>query len=298
MSRELHLTAFLQPPADYDTVLSFVRTAEHAKFDAVFLADLAGVFEPTTLVATLAAATSHIGLITTGSTTDDEPYHLARAFASIDHISKGRAGWHVTTSRDAHARAEEFFDVVTGLWDSFDDDAFTRDKQSGLYFDPTKMHTLGYKGNHLSVAGPLNIARPPQGRPVIVTAPSQDDLRFAARVADVVVSDQRDLAEAARFYAALKSQATELGRTPDSIKVFPTLPVSTGLADHIESWFHAPAADGFTITVPDSPDALTEFVDQEIPELRRRGLFRHEYTGTTLRDHLGLTHPLSRYATS
>jgi FMN-dependent oxidoreductase (nitrilotriacetate monooxygenase family) len=158
-------------------------------------------FEPTTLLGALAAATSHIGLIATASTTYNEPYHLARTFASLDHISGGRAGWNVVTSLndgealnfglDAHldhatryARAEEFFDVVTGLWDSFEDDAFVHDQESGIYFDEAKLHALNHHGEYLNVAGPLNIARPPQGRPVIVQAgASEAGKAFASRVA-------------------------------------------------------------------------------------------------------------------
>ncbi|WP_410585926.1 LLM class flavin-dependent oxidoreductase [Amycolatopsis sp. lyj-23] len=408
MTRRLHLTAFLKPPGEYlaawrhpdtradagvdfDTVLSFARTAEAAKFDAVFFADLVGVplesqdvlsrvsvvndsFEPTTLLAALAAVTSRIGLIATASTTYNEPYHLVRTFASIDHISGGRAGWNVVTSlndgealnfgRDAHvghadryARAEEFFDVVTGLWDT---------------------------------AGPRSIARPPQGRPVIVQAgASEAGKQFAARVAEVVFSGQRDLARATEFYAEIKDRAASFGRSPDELKVFPALSVITAetraaaeakrdtlralmppqvalahlayllggfdltghpldgplpelpesnqskstqldvylrarqrgrtirqlaaeisddsgtvvgppeeIADHIERWFGAPAADGFTLVFPYLPGTLDDFVQLVLPILRRRGLFRAGYDGTTLRDHLGLRRPTSRYGPS
>jgi FMN-dependent oxidoreductase (nitrilotriacetate monooxygenase family) len=407
---------------DFDTVLSFARTAERAKFDAVFIADLVGVplesqdvlsrvsvvndsFEPTTLLAALAAATSHIGLIATASTTYNEPYHLARTFASLDHISGGRAGWNVVTSlndgealnfgfdahvehADRYARAEEFFDVVTGLWDSFDDDAFRHDRETGMYFDPAKLHTLGHRGRHLSVAGPLNIARPPQGRPVIVQAgASEAGRQFAARIAEVIFSGQRDLGRATEFYAEIKERAAVFGRKPDEIKVFPALSVITGetdedarakaaalrglmpaqvalahlgyalggfdltgypldgplpelpesnqskstqadvyrrarerglsirelaaeisddsttivgsaqaIADLVEEWFRAPAADGFNLIFPYLPGTLDDFTELVVPELRRRGLFRSEYTGTTLRGHLGLSRPVSRYA--
>ncbi|WP_410614505.1 LLM class flavin-dependent oxidoreductase [Amycolatopsis sp. lyj-109] len=396
MSRQLHFTAFLKPPGEYlaawrhpdtqadagidfDTVLSFARTAELAKFDAVFFADLVGVplesqdvlsrvsvvndsFEPTTLLAALAAATSRIGLIATASTTYNQPSHLARTFATIDHISGGRAGWNVVTSlndgealnfgRDAHvghadryARAEEFFDAVTGLWDS-----------TG-------------------------------SRPVIVQAgASEAGKQFAARVAEVVFSGQRDLARATDFYAEIKQRAASFGRSPDELKVFPALSVITGetraaaeakrdvlrglmppqvalahlayllggfdltgypldgplpelpesnqskstqldvylrarqrgltirqlaaeisddastivgppeeIADHIERWFTAPAADGFTLVFPYLPGTLDDFVQLVLPILRRRGLFRARYDGATLRDHLGLGRPTSRY---
>src|SRR5947199_7797810 len=149
-------------------------------------------FEPFTLLSALAGATEHIGLIATGSTTFDEPYHVARRFASLDHISGGRAGWNIVTTSNPDAalnfglddhmehaerykRAREFYDVVTGLWDSFADDAFVRDVEQGLYFDPAKMHVLNHKGKYLSVRGPLNIARPVQGWPLIVQAGASED---------------------------------------------------------------------------------------------------------------------------
>jgi len=439
MSRQLHLNAFLKPPGEYlaawrhpDTtaaagvdlaaVLGFVRTAERARFDAVFLADLVGVplesqdvlsrvsvvndsLEPTTLLGALAAATTRIGLIATASTTYNEPYHLARTFASLDHISGGRAGWNVVTSLndgealnfglDAHldhatryARAEEFFDVVAGLWDSFEDDAFVHDQESGIYFDETKLHALDHHGRHLSVAGPLNIARPPQGRPVIVQAgASEAGKAFAARVAEVIFSGQRDLAKAREFSAEIKQRAKDLGRDPDHIKVLPALSTIVGrteaearekherlrellppqvaladvaywlggfdlsrypldgplpelpesnqskagqahiyeaarrdnltirqlaqrvtdnagtvvgtpaqIADHIETWFREGAADGFNVIFPYLPGTLDDFADLVIPELRRRGIFRTEYEGTTLREHLGLPRPANRWA--
>ncbi|MEU5697018.1 LLM class flavin-dependent oxidoreductase [Actinosynnema sp. NPDC020468] len=280
MSRKLHLTAFLKPPGEYlaawrhpevdpgagvdfESVLAFARTAEDAKFDAVFFADLVGVplesqdvlsrvsvvndsFEPTTLLAALAAGTSRIGLIATASTTYNEPYHLARTFASLDHLSAGRVGWNAVTSlndgealnfgRSAHvahadryARAEEFHDVVVGLWDSFADDAFRHDRDSGVYFDPDGLRSLRHKGEHFSVEGPLNIARPPQGRPVVVQAgASEAGRRFAARVAEVVFSGVRDLAAAREFYADIKARAAAFGRDPGSLKVLPALSVLTG----------------------------------------------------------------------
>ncbi len=276
---QLHLNAFLKPPGEFlaawrhpDTVadagvsirevLAFARTAERAAFDAVFLADLVGVpfasedvlsrvsvvndsFEPTTLLAALAAGTSRIGLIATASTTYNEPYHVARTFASLDHISGGRAGWNVVTSLndgeaqnfglDAHLdhatrydRAEEFHDVVKGLWDSFDDDAFRHDRVSGVYFDPGKLHALNHEGKHFKVAGPLNIARPPQGHPVIVQAgASEAGKNLAARIADVIFSGITDLDRAKEFYAEIKERAAVHGRDPDHVKVLPALSVIT-----------------------------------------------------------------------
>jgi N-acetyl-S-(2-succino)cysteine monooxygenase len=437
--RELHLNAFLKPPGEFLAawrhpnavadagvnirhVIELARTAERATFDAIFFADLVGVpfadqevlsrvsvvndsFEPTTLLAALATATSRIGLIATASTTYNEPYHLARTFASLDHISGGRAGWNLVTSlNDAEARnfgldrhvdhelryerAAEFFAVVTGLWDSFDDDAFGRDQKTGVYFDAAKLHRLDHRGKHFAVTGPLNIPRPPQGRPVIVQAGSSETGQaLAASVADVVFTHHPDLAAAQAFYAELKARAAAAGRDPDHVVVLPGLSVVVGsttaqaqekldrltslldprialadlaywlggfdltafpldgplpdlpasnqsqsaqrvlveraraggltirqlaqqlardtrtivgtpesIADHIQEWFEARAADGFNVIFPYLPDTLDDFATLVVPELRRRGLFRSRYTGRTLRDHLGLPRPASRRA--
>src|SRR5215217_7762295 len=212
----------------------FVQTLERAKFDAFFMADHLAVlnmplealkrshtvtsFEPFTLLSALAMVTDHIGLVATASTTFDAPYHVARRFASLDHISGGRAGWNIVTTSNPDAalnfgldehvehderyrRAREFYDVVTGLWDSFADDAFIRDAESGLYFDPAKLHVLDHKGEHLSVRGPLNIARPIQGWPVIVQAgASEDGRQIAAETAEVVFGSSRTLADAQGFH--------------------------------------------------------------------------------------------------
>src|SRR5262245_13236774 len=205
-----HVASWRHPDAQADAGINFAhyveitRAAERAKFDLVFFADNLGVrdarmeavsrsaqyvanFEPLTLLSALAPLTSHIGLVATASTSYNEPFHVARKFASIDHISGGRAGWNLVTSgmameaynfnRDAHYehgerydRAREFAQVVVRLWDSWDDDAFVRDKQAGLFFDPDKLHRLNHKGENFSVRGPLNVPRTPQGRPVIVQA--------------------------------------------------------------------------------------------------------------------------------
>jgi N-acetyl-S-(2-succino)cysteine monooxygenase len=437
--RQLHLFAFLKPPGEYLAawrhpdanpgagtdlrhVASLVRTAEAALFDAVFFADLVGVplvgeevlsrvsvvndsFEPTTLLAALSTVTTHIGLVATASTTYNEPYHLARTFASLDHLSGGRAGWNLVTSLndgearnfglaehvghgERYARAGEFFDVVAGLWDSFDDDAFARDQVSGVYFDPAAIHRLDHSGPHLRVAGPLNIARPPQGRPVIVQAGASDEGRdLAARVAEVIFTHQPSLAAAQDFYREMKQRAAAHGRDPDHLKILPglsaivaasraeaqdkadrlrallhpavalshlqywlggfdlsgypfdgplpelppsnqsrsaqrnvyevaragnltirqlaqrvtddagTLVGTAGdIADHIEEWFNGRGADGFNVVFPYLPGTLDDFAALVIPELRRRGLFRTSYAGRTLRSHLGLPRPASRYA--
>ena len=251
-----HPNAWAEHGLDFPNYRQLAQTAERAKFDMVFLADGVAVrrdqniealsrsgqivhFEPLTLLSALAAVTEHVGLVATASTTYNEPYHIARKFASLDYLSGGRAGWNVVTSaseaeahnfnREKHMehalryeRAREFLDVVTGLWDSWDDDAFIRDKASGVYVDPDKIHVLKHKGKHFSVQGPLNVARPPQGYPVIVQAGASEDGRdFAASTAEVIFTAQQTLAEAQAFYASIKDALPKYGRTPDQVKIMP-----------------------------------------------------------------------------
>jgi alkanesulfonate monooxygenase len=240
----------------------FAQKLERGRFDAFFMADHLAVlnmplealkrshtvtsFEPFTLLSALAGATEHIGLIATGSTTFDEPYHVARRFASLDHISGGRAGWNIVTTSnpdaalnfgledhvqhgERYARAREFYDVVTGLWDSFADDAFVRDAQSGVFFDPGRMHVLNHQGKYFSVRGPLNIARPVQGWPVIVQAGASDAGRqLAAETAEMVFASASNLANAQRFYADVKGRAEKAGRNPDHLKILPGALVVVG----------------------------------------------------------------------
>ncbi len=385
--------------------------AEDAKFDMVFLADglTSGVdahpsmvarFEPLTLLSALAMVTDKIGLAATASTTYGEPYHTARAFASIDHLSHGRAAWNIVTTSYArtannfskshpehderYAVAGEFVDVVRGLWDSWDDDAFPKDKESGVYADPNKVHVLNHAGKYYSVQGPLNIPRSPQGHPVLIQAgssgPGQD---LAARIADIVFTAQQSLAEAQAFYASLKDRVVKAGRNPDSVAVMPgfmpvigdsfedaaeklkelnrwtdiksamplleerighsladydldgplpDLPISDQLrsraellrdlarrenltirdlalrvaagrghhivlgtpeqiADRMQEWFEGKAADGFNVMPPYFPGGLEDFNKKVVPILQDRGLFRTEYTGSTLRDHLNIARP-------
>jgi alkanesulfonate monooxygenase len=427
-----HVASWRHPKAQADAGINFkhyveiAQTAERGKFDMVFFADNACVreanmeavsrsaqyianFEPITLISALAAVTSRIGLTCTASTSFNEPYHVARKFASLDHISGGRAGWNLVTSGmqnealnfnlDAHyghaeryRRANEFAEVVTALWDSWDDDAFVRDKEFGLFFRPEKMHYLNHRGTYFKVRGPLNIPRPPQGRPVIVQAGTSDDgMDVAARFAEVIFSANLTMESCQTYFKEVKTRAQDkFGRNPDHLKVMPglscyigrtedeakekydyqnslmhpivareilstvlggvdlapydfdgplpdNLPMSNSsqstfkyvtelakrdnlsmrqiaqvvagaraklvmigtpqqLADRMEQWYLEEAADGFNIMPPYLPGALDEFVELVIPELQRRGLFRTEYTGRTLRDHLGLPRPPSRYA--
>lgn len=428
MSSGHHLAAWRHPRAWAGGGLNFqhfkqlAQTAERGKFDAIFFADnlalmgtpelgqytTAGdVFDPLVLLSGLATVTERIGLISTVSTSYNEPYLLARKFASLDHLSDGRSGWNLVTSAtdlealnfgreqhfehdDRYQRAEEFIDVVTGLWDSYEDDAFVRDKASGTFFEAEKLHVLGHKGQHYRVRGPLNIPRPPQGYPVLIQAGSSEPGKaLAARTAEVVFTAQQTLANAQAFYADVKGRLAGYGRTPDQLRVMPgispvigssqdeadekyqqlqdlldprvglgllagmaggfdlsgydldgplpELPVSNSMqsrqalfielarrenlsirqlylkiagarghhtvigtpktvADTLEQWFVEQGADGFNIMPPFLPEGLHDFVDGVVPILQQRGLFRREYSGTTLREHLGLQRPSNRYS--
>ncbi|MFI0937635.1 LLM class flavin-dependent oxidoreductase [Streptomyces sp. NPDC021020] len=246
--------------ADIGHFQGLAREAEAAGFDSVFLADgvearpdtahsLASHFEPFTLLAALATVTSRIGLIGTVSTGFTEPYNLARQFASLDHISRGRAGWNIVTSagdlaarnfnRDAnqeHAvryeRADEFLEVVTALWDSWDDDALLLDRASGTFADPDRVRTIDHAGRHFRVRGPLNIPRPPQGHPLLVQAGSSQDGRgFAARWAEAVFTAQQTLEEGQEFSADLKRRAAALGRDPRHVVILPGIVPVIGSTD-------------------------------------------------------------------
>jgi FMN-dependent oxidoreductase (nitrilotriacetate monooxygenase family) len=436
-SRQLKLTAFLRPVSlhtgawrypgafpdanfNFAHLKRFAQTLERGKFDAFFMADHLAVlnmpidalkrshtvtsFEPFTLLSALAVVTEHLGLAATGSTTFDEPYHVARRFASLDHISGGRAGWNIVTTSNPDAalnfglddhmehderyrRAREFYDVVTGLWDSFADDAFPRDIESGIYLDPEKMHVLNHKGKYLSVRGPLNIARPIQGWPVIIQAgASEAGRQLAAETAEAVFTAQSSLPVGQAFYRDVKARAEKAGRSRDHIKILPgcfvvigdsveeakakrakldslvhyanaigSLSIALGhdaskfdpdgplreipesnasqsgrqraidlarrenltvrqlaqrlggfsglamvgtpktIADEMQEWLETEGSDGFTIQLPYLPQGLDDFVDRVVPELQRRGIFRREYEGKTLRENLGLPRPKNRF---
>ena len=240
------------------------RLAEVGKFDFLFLADGLGIrahdnppgslshshenveLEPLTLLSALAALTSRVGLIATGSTSYDQPFHIARRFASLDHISGGRAGWNVVTSwsemealnfnREAHFekefrydRAREFVDVVLGLWDSWGEDVFLRDKASGIFYDPAKLRTLHHRGAHFQVCGPLTSSRTPQGRPVIAHAgASEPGRQIGAAHADVYYVNEYDIEKARVFYADIKRRLPALGRAAGDIKILPGIQVFVG----------------------------------------------------------------------
>ena len=310
----IHTAAWRYPGAFPDANFNFahyqqfVQTLERGRFDAFFMADHLAVlnmpmaalkrsatvtsFDPMTLLPALATCTKHLGLIATASTTYNEPYHVARKFASLDHISGGRAGWNVVTSANPHEamnfgleehmehdaryqRAGEFFDVVTGLWDSWADDAFIRDVDEGLYFDPERLHVLDHKGEHLTVRGPLNVARPIQGWPVIVQAgQSEVGRQFAAERAEVVFSGLSKLTDAQEYYADVKSRAQAAGRSGELIKILPgafvvigeTLAEAQANKARLDSLVH-PDSGLATLSVLLGCDASGFDLDSPLPEL-------------------------------
>ncbi len=435
--RQLRLGAFMRPVSihtawwrypgaepdanfNFRHIARFAQTLERGKFDAFFMADHLALlnmpmnalkrsatttsFDPLTLLPALAVLTERLGLIATASTTFNDPYHIARKFASLDHLSGGRAGWNVVTTSNPEAarnfgleehvehgaryrKAREFYDVVTGLWDSWADDAFIQDVENGIYFDPDRLHVLNHKGAHFSVQGPLNIARPIQGWPVIVQAgASEAGRQLAAETAEVIFAAGGPLIEARKFYLDVKTRMRALGRDPDHLKVLPgalvvvgetsgeakakrdlldslvhpdsgigSLSIALGcdaskfdldgplpeipetnqsksgrqriidraraenltvrqlaqiaggygglsftgtpasIADQMEEWLFTDACDGFNIMFPYVPGGLDDFVNLVVPELQRRNLFRREYEGRTLREHLGLPRPNNQF---
>jgi FMN-dependent oxidoreductase (nitrilotriacetate monooxygenase family) len=397
-----------------DQVRHIAAIAERGKFDLIFMGDnlyadpaahpsYTSRLEPLTMLAAIAMTTTRIGLGATASTTYGDPFSTARAFASLDHISGGRAAWNaVTTANPISAAnfgrnhpdhslryeiAEEFVSTVKGLWDCWDEDAVVADRETGIYIDAAKVHALNHDGAYFQVKGPLNISRSPQGQPVVLqaggSAPGQ---RLAARTADVVFSVVQDMGEAQRQYGALKALLPDFGRRPEEVTVLPgVMPVvgrtqreafdklatlqsfvsetnalallsdrfgtdmsgydfdgpvpdiaasdnyhsfasvmlakarresmslrdvynlmaaarghwvlcgsAEHIADTLQTWFEAGAADGFNVMPPYFPDGFDDFVDLVVPILQERGLFRHDYAGATLRDHLGLARPTPR----
>lgn len=436
-ARQLRLGAFMRPVGihtawwryaggfpdanfNFQHLKRFAQTLERGCFDAFFMADHLALlnmpmsalkrsatvtsFDPLTLLPALAVVTERLGLIATASTTYNDPYHIARKFASLDHLSGGRAGWNLVTTSNPEAalnfgldadvehgeryrRGREFFEVVTGLWDSWADDAFTMDVGTGIFFDPEKLHVLAHKGEHFSVRGPLNVARPVQGWPVIVQAgASEAGRQIAAETAEVVFGSARTLPDAQSFYKDVKGRMARVGRSPDHLKILPGALVFVGtthaeakakkalldslvhpdsgipnlsmrlgvdasgfdldgplpdipetnasksgrqnlidlarrenltvgqlaqlvgaygglemigtpamIADQMQEWLEGEGCDGFNVMFPYVPGGLDDFVDLVVPELQRRGLFRCEYEGVTLRENLGLPRPENRF---
>ncbi|GAA5162500.1 LLM class flavin-dependent oxidoreductase [Amycolatopsis dongchuanensis] len=394
------------------------QAAEHALFDALFIVDSQFInatypphylnrLEPLTLLSAVATHTTHVGLVGTASSTYNSPFNLARRFASLDHISGGRAGWNVVTSFDTgtsrnygldehldyatrYGRALEAVQVIRGLWDSYEDDAFPADVERGVFLDPEKLHALDHVGEHFRVAGPLNLSRSPQGQPVIFQAGvSEEGRNLAAQVAEGIYAPGGSFEEAKAYYADIKRRTAAAGRNPDHIKIFihggpvvrgtdsdaerrareifdedndfdaslallgrafgahdfsqydldapfpdvahlaerggrtgaakiieraraggltlrqvvqtfqeyrrsPFVGAPGTVADTIERWFAAGTFDGINLAFRNNED-LTWFVDAVVPLLQERGLFRTEYTGSTLREHLGLPFPVNRH---
>jgi FMN-dependent oxidoreductase (nitrilotriacetate monooxygenase family) len=427
--RHLHLNAFLHSVGHHESAwrlpesgataawdaqhyVELAQVAERGLFDSVFFADgpslmgdpryrPVGTIDPIVLLAVLAQVTKHIGLVATASTTYSEPYNLARKFASLDHVSQGRAGWNIVTTAGidaarnfgldevpSHAqryeRATEFLEVCLKLWDSWEPGYLIDDKANGQFADGGKIHAIDHRGKHFAVRGPLNVPASSQGRPLLVQAGSSDDGKtFAARYAEAVFTAQQTLADGQAFYRSLKAQAAKLGRNPDQLKVLPGLVAVIGsteqeakqreeelaalqvpayglrqlsqllgeqvsedqldrplpdfgevsqvqghqsrfqvvtelarrdnltvrqllvrlgggrghrtfagtpeqVADTMQEWFESGAADGFNVMPPVLKRDLVLFVDHVVPLLQKRGLFREQYTSTTLRGHYGL----------
>lgn len=411
----------LENGTNFDYWANLARISEAGKLDAIFLYDGAAIsnipmepmsrgdratfFDPMTLLSALAVVTSKIGLVATSSTTYDQPFYVARRYLSLDHLSKGRAAWNLVTGvnvREAlnfgaapmdhgqrYARAREFAEVVRGLWDSWADDAFIMDKDSGRFFDPSKVQSLDHAGEYFTCAGPMCVPRSPQGQPVMVQAGGSEPGReLAAETADMVYTVQSDFESGRAFYADLKGRMAKYGREPHELKIMPGVytivgrseqeaedqygalrdmvdesvaramlsvclggadlsglpfdgPVPTGLstnagtthlatmvkiaqdrdlslrqlamdvaaggyghwvvrgtpkqiADQLEERFIGRAADGYNLMPATLPQGLEDFIHLVLPELQRRGLFRTEYSGSTLRDHLGLKRPARR----
>jgi len=424
-----HPAAWRHPDVPADGTLCvehYVRSAqiaERGKLDMIFFADGAGIrqgdnprgslsrtgrdmleLEPTMLLPALAMVTSHVGLVATASTTYNEPYNLARRFATLDLISKGRAGWNVVASWSEleaqnfglettldydtrYARSAEFVEVVKGLWDGWEDGALSFDQGSGQYFDETKMHVLHHQGRFFKVRGPLTVAGMPQGHPVIVQAGASEQGReLGAATADVIYAISNTLSGAQAYYADVKERMAKYGREPDDLKIMPafcpvvghtraeaqakydalqalidplvglgalytsfgdlsgypldgpvpddalgaqelrstsaqlvermkterptirelylrsgitgsaTIGTPMDIVDRMQEWFEASACDGFNITPATLPDGGADFVELVVPELQRRGLFRTEYEGKTLRENLGLRPVRNRYS--
>jgi N-acetyl-S-(2-succino)cysteine monooxygenase len=284
-------------------------------------------FEPTTLVAALATLARRIGFVATAASGQHELYNLARRFASLDLISQGRVGWNVVASGPTAAWNAEYVAVVRALWDSWDDDAFVYDKAAGRFFMPQKMHVLDHRGEHFTVRGPLNVNPSPQGKPIIAQALTVETIAMAARSADMVFvtgaspeedgalvaelrrlldiqgrkrSEVRVLANIIPWIGATRAQALDTFEElnalslPGSARSQPgrnVVGTAADIADALQESFERGGFDGFTILPPVEPGGLDAFVDLIVPELRRRGLFRARYEGTTLRDHLVLDRP-------
>lgn len=415
-----HPDAAVDTGVNLKTITEMAQMAERGILDFIFLADsmtmrghdwdilsrstdrYTAQFEPMTILSALAASTTHIGLVGTCGTAYEQPYLVARRFASLDLLSGGRSGWNLVTSSnpeeavnfsregmDAHAdryeRANEFSDVVRGLWHTWDADAFIRDKESGQVFDVNKLHLLNHKGKHFSVRGPLNVPPSPQYHPLLVQAgASEPGKELAAKFAEAIFCSRSGLEDSREFYADVKGRMAKYGRHPDELVIMPGvsfyvaeteeeahakrkalldlidpvvgrnflthmlgdsvdltqlsdddhlppgIPISNSskstsekilekayaenltirevyidvmakgqtmigtpvqVADQMQEWYETGAADGFIFMMDFYPNSLSDFITMVVPELQKRGLYRTEYTGTTLRENLDLPMP-------
>jgi N-acetyl-S-(2-succino)cysteine monooxygenase len=422
-----HPEAWPETAMNLRVMIETAKLAERGKLDLIFLADGNGVrqmdkpalfaanspsdrpvvFEPVTLYAALSQHTQHIGFVATATTTYEEPFTIARKIASVDHLSGGRAGWNLVTTSYAedalnfshsehvaretrYDRARESLDVVRSLWDSWAEDAFVQDKTTGQFLDPTKVQLTNHTGTHFSVKGPLNVARSPQGQPVVFMAgQSEAGKELAAYGAEALFGSASGKEEAQAIYADIKGRMAKYGRSPDELRILPGMSVFAGrtaaeadelydslqslispalgvpylskivgfdlskypldgpmpegheqqvggtaigrnvralakredltirqtyerilpsmggnmvkgdashIADVFEDWYVGKACDGFVLSMPVTPRCLRDFVDLVVPELQRRGLFRSDYTGVTLRENMGLARPPDPFA--
>lgn len=282
-------------------------------------------FEPTTLAAALATASRQIGIIASAATSQHEPYNIARRFASLDAISAGRSGWNLVVSAEALARDKEYVEVVSGLWDSWEEDAFICDKAAGRFFVPHKMHVLDHRGEHFTVRGPLNVNRSPQGKPVIAHKLTLPTFEIAAQYAEVIFIDAPSPEKANGLVAAFARRLHHYGRDRSDVKILADVVIYPGatsagaqelrdsldamaghvqwsnalqlvgdtreIADRMQQWTQAGIVDGFTILPCLVPESVHALVDHIVPELDRRGLLQRSDEGFSLRDHLGLRKP-------
>ncbi|MEO3475380.1 LLM class flavin-dependent oxidoreductase [Roseomonas sp. CAU 1739] len=315
------------PVTSFEQIVAAAHAAEAGGFDFLCLPERAGL-DPIALSAGLAAVTEHVGLIPACSAPFHQPYNLARRLGSIDHISRGRLGWLLqptpSTQEAEHfgnlplampevaaARAAELAQVVAGLWDSWDDDAFTRDKASGLYFDRSRFHWLDHQGTHYKVRGPLDTARPPQGRPpLMVNGGNPIADAFAAAAAEVLHIVPRHLNEARSMRAALTRSLADHGRPPGALRILAGITPASSIVEPgplqlaetpsmiaalMAEWCSSGAVDGFVIHLPDTAEAIGTFAAQVMPALRQRQL-RPDGPRGMLRDRLGLAPAPSRHA--
>lgn len=300
-----------QPALDFSQISSFVRKAEAAGVDMVIISDSAdkpssSPFEATTLLAALATVTDRIGLVASASTLAHQPYNLARRFASLDIISHGRIGWNATLRQnlreatnfsrpegfsddDFRRRAKEFINIVRALWIGWERDALLFDKAVGRFHDPDKIHPLNHIGEFFSVRGPLNVARSPQDRPVLImSGPAEADIDLASGAADVVLIEGQpsDLKVA---IGDLKRRAAAIGRKPETVKVLATMALtSEPSVDSLQGLLESSGCNGFNFVLPADVPCLQSFTDRVLPELRRHGIAGQGQQGATLRAHLGL----------